>query len=307
MSWGSEPERSVKVLPWSRVRYRYGCMSSSIWASTITYATAGSNGEGSIILIVAHSGRPGRCSVTSVHDLPPSRVGYPAVIRSDPDPPFFPGRFSDGRDRAVVFGARVVARDRTTRPLLSPLVVASQVGADRRPGLAAVGGPEEDVRGVVNHLRIVRRSGDRGRPAESVLHVGRAMARGVVEVAAHRPGLADPVVVPRDDPGVLARVDDVGVGRVGDGVARLAAAHVVPVAQRDPAAAQAVARAGDRAQVLHRAGDVVRIPRVDADPVELADRQRRGVPGLAAVQADVHAAVIPVDHPPGLVGSIQRS
>ena len=225
---------------------------------------------------------------------------HPSVVGADPDQPLLLRRFGHGRDRAVVFGARVISRDRPARPLLPPLVVAGQVGADRRPGLSTVRGPEEDVGGVVDHLGVVGRAGDRGRPAEAVLHVRRAVARGVVDVAAHHPGLARPVVVPRDDPRVLARVDDVRVGRVGDRVAGLAAAHVVPVAQRDAAAAQAVAGSGDRAQVLHRAGDVVRVPRVDADPVELADRQRRRVPGLAPVQADVDAAVVAVDDPAGV-------
>ena len=131
---------------------------------------------------------------------------------------------------------------------------------------------------MVDDLGIMRRAGDRGGPAEAVLHVGRAVARRVVDIAADHPRLPRAVIVARDHARVLAGVDDVRVGRVVDRVAGLAAADVVPVRQRDPAAAQAVARPGDRAQVLHRARDVVGVPGVDADPVELADGQGRGVP-----------------------------
>ena len=42
--------------------------------------------------------------------------------------------------------------------------------------------------------------------------------------------------------------------------------------------------------------DVVRHAVVDGHVVELADRQRRREPGLAAVHGDIHAAVVGSDH-----------
>src|SRR5262249_34490482 len=58
----------------------------------------------------------------------------------------------------------------------------------------------------------------------------------------------------------------------------------------------AVARPGGGADVLNRAHDVVGHTVVGGDVVELAQRQHRRVPALAAVGRDVHAAVVAVDH-----------
>ena len=94
------------------------------------------------------------------------------------------------------------------------------------------------------------------------------------------------MVVAGDDAAVLAGVDDVRVGRVGDDVAGLAAADGVPVAERGCRRLRAVARARRGAEVLHacrRRGTGTRLSTDDV--VELADRQRRRVPGLAAVGA----------------------
>src|SRR5262249_39723911 len=66
----------------------------------------------------------------------------------------------------------------------------------------------------------------------------------------------------------------------------------------DPAHRQAVAGPGRRAQVLHGAADVVRHAVVGVDVIELRDGRGRGVPALAGVGRDVHAAVVAVDHPP---------
>ena len=93
------------------------------------------------------------------------------------------------------------------------------------------------------------------------------------------------VVVARDDAEVLAGVDDVRVARVGDDVAGLAAADAVPVAERGCRRARLLLGPLRGAEVLHRAGDVVGHAVVDGHVVELADRQRRRVPGLAAVGA----------------------
>src|SRR5205823_1073047 len=148
----------------------------------------------------------------------------------------------------------VVAGDRAAGPLLLALVVAGQVLADRGPVLAAVGRAEEDVGGVVDGLGVVRRNQDRGRPLEAVAQVGRPVAGGVGRVDADVGSLAVAVVVARDVAAVLAGVDDVRVGRVGGREARFAAADRVPVAQRNMADGQVVARAGGGADVLDGAG-----------------------------------------------------
>ena len=69
-----------------------------------------------------------------------------------------------------------------------------------------------------------------------------------------------------------------GIGRIGGGEAGLAAADVVPVGQSDAADGQAVARAAGGADVLDAAGDAIGHAVVAGDVIELADRQRRGVP-----------------------------
>ena len=123
-----------------------------------------------------------------------------------------------------------------------------------------------------------------------------AHARGVLGPGADVARFLRPVVVARDDAEVFAGVDDVRIARVGVDVAGLAAADVVPVGEMD-AAGEAVARSLRGAEILHRAGDVVRTPVVDRHVVELRDRQRRRVPVRAAVARDVDAAVVGDDHP----------
>ena len=60
------------------------------------------------------------------------------------------------------------------------------------------------------------------------------MSRPILGEDADVACLPGAVVVAGDEAEVLPGVDDVGVGRVGGGVAGLAAAHPVPVGQGDP-------------------------------------------------------------------------
>src|SRR5438876_38046 len=96
---------------------------------------------------------------------------HEAVVGTGPDGALLFGRLGQSRDRAVVFRAGIVTGDRTARPLLSAGVVPREVGTDRRPRLASVGGTEEYVSGVVDDLGIVGRQGDRGRPSKAIPHV----------------------------------------------------------------------------------------------------------------------------------------
>ncbi len=220
---------------------------------------------------------------------------HQAVVRARPDETFLDRRLGHREDRAVDLHAGVVAGDRAAGPGLFRLVVARQVRADRRPGLAAVGTAEEHVGGVIDHLGVVGRDGDRGGPLEAVFQVFAAVPGRVLGVDPDHPRLPGAVVVARNVAAVLAGVDHVGIGRIGDHVAGLAAAHAVPVGVGDAAAGQAVARALGGADVLQRAGDAERHPGVGPDVVGLAEGQRRGGPAGAAVGADVDAAVVARD------------
>ena len=166
--------------------------------------------------------------------------------------------------------------------------------------LPAVGRPEDHLRAVIDDVGIVGRRGDRRRPLKPILHVFAAVARRVLRPRAHVARLSGAVVVARDDAEILARIHDVGVRGVRHDVSCLAAADVVPVRQRD-AVPQAVARSLRRAQVLHRAGDVIRRAGVRRHVVELAQRQLRREPRLAAVGGDVDAAIVGDDQPPGVL------
>ncbi len=256
------------------------------------------------MLTVPHSGRPG----IVLGDVLPLAAAVPrdvheAVVAARPDQTLLQRRLGDHEDRAVGLDAGVVAGDRTAGPLLLGLVVAGQVRADRRPGLAAVArcGRARWRRGRRSSGRAARRAIGRG-PLEAVAHVLAGPAGGVVRPGADVARLPRAVVVARHDAQVLAGVDDVRVGGVGDHPAGLAAAHAVPVGVGDPAAAQRVARPLRRADVLQGAGDLERHAVVHGHVVELADRQRRRDPGLAAVVRDVDAAVVGADHPLGVRG-----
>src|SRR5262249_1909308 len=117
------------------------------------------------------------------------------VVAAGPDHAGLLRRLGHGENGVVDFHPGVVARDGAAGPLLLRLVVARQVGADRLPGLAAVGTAEEHVGGVVDGVPVVRRDGDRRRPLEAVAQVFGAVAGGVGRVDADVAGLARAVVV----------------------------------------------------------------------------------------------------------------
>ena len=194
--------------------------------------------------------------------------------------PFSLRRLGEREDRAVELDAGVVAGDRAAGPVLLRLVVARQVGADRRPASG-----RRPACGRARCRRGRRSSGRAARP-RSARSTGSGSAgrrrRGPRGCPATRSTLrAWPraVVVARDDAEVLAGVDDVRVARVGDRVAGLAAADGVPVAERRCRPATGCCSgpsAVPRSCIvpITRYGHRV----VDGDVVELRDRQRRRVP-----------------------------
>ena len=99
-----------------------------------------------------------------------------------------------------------------------------------------------------------------------------------------------------------ADVDDLRVVGADDDVAALAAAGEVAVAPGDAGVVDAAGH-GQAGVVLLRAVDVVRIPGVGGEVIELGGRlveDRR--PGGAAVDGDVGAAVVALDHAAGIRG-----
>ena len=143
---------------------------------------------------------------------------------------------------------------------------------------------------------------------KAVLEVGGVAAGRVFRPHVDEADLARVVVVPLQRPvapgGAAdgADKDDSRVLRVDGDVAALPGADRVAVLPGD-AAELGGARHADARVVLLRGADPVGELAVDADAVELRGRlvvDRR--PGLAAVQGDAGAAVVPLGHPPRVSG-----
>src|SRR6185295_2699790 len=106
-------------------------------------------------------------------------------------------------------------------------VVERQIGADRLPGLAAVGRAMHELRPRIDRVVIVRRDGDRERPVEAVLQVARGGTdRGLrpdLDLARHPRALVEPLdgAAEAAEAGA-ARPDDVVVDRIGNRPAALA-------------------------------------------------------------------------------------
>ena len=163
-------------------------------------------------------------------------------------------------------------------------------------------GFEHHLRGRIEHIRIVWREGHRIRPGLAILIVLRAVPRVVLRP--HRDVLlllAVPIE-PGDDASARAGIDNVGVARIGNDVTALSAARVIPVLPPDVAFIAAAGDA-DRRVVLLRAVEVIEKTIIGGHVIEL----RRGLgvlaaPGLAAIHGNGCAAVVAVDHPPGICG-----
>jgi hypothetical protein len=187
-----------------------------------------------------------------------------AVVGAGPDHLRIERRLADHADGRVLLGGRVVDGDAARLLLLLPLrIVGGQVGRDPLPGVAAIGGTEEELRGDVDDA-LLRRAGRDGRvpvEAQLLLVVGERLdvARG------HRaPVDAADVAALRLD------VDGLRIARVRLRPEAVAAVEVLPALVRDAATVRGVADPG--AVVLQAAVDVVRVGHVDGHVVELGDR-----------------------------------
>src|SRR5215471_15435582 len=104
------------------------------------------------------------------------------------------------------------------------------------------------------------------------------------------------MVMPRDEPEVVSRVNDLRIFGIRRDPPRLATSDGVPVRYADTEIGRA-ARDSDRRVVLLRAVQPIREPVVGRDAIELSRRLivLRG-PGPTAVERDRRAAVVAEDH-----------
>ena len=134
---------------------------------------------------------------------------------------------------------------------------------------------------------VVIRDVDRSVPVEAVAVIA---VRRLWLDAGVLPGA---LVVANEASALGLGVDDVGVGGIDAHLEAVAGHHLVPVGGCDADAVARRRRAGPRHVVLHTAVDVVGIPHVDVDRVELPQRHLvEKVPGHAAVVAEVQATIV---------------
>ena len=201
---------------------------------------------------------------------------------------------SECEHHTIRLDARLVLGDRAARGAECARIVAREWRRDDLEALALIVAAEERTAAGVEDLRIVHRDHDREGPLELVLDV---LARPTHRVV--RPGVdvaLEPVahILAGEVAGVAARIDDVGIDRIGCHVSRLAAAGVVPVADRN--ATRLAAGGAERRVVLLRAAHAVREVVRGGDVVELRGGEVLLAPRRAAVGAHHRTAVIALDH-----------
>ena len=241
-------------------------------------------------------------------------------------------RLADGDDVAERRGAVVLRRhrrrsgDAEDRSIV-PADVLRQIRR-RHPRVAAIVRAEQSIAAEIDGARVVRREDERayssrsgswfpvaasarcspfGLPpkpncAAAPAPRGRASHRLLQvrhRVRAGRPAWTDAVAsagaqIDAVRVAILRlRVEDRPVRLIVLGVEAVAAANPEPVGVEDAVAAARRARSAPAAVVLQAAADVVRLPHVGADRVELPDRHGVHVlPGVTAVVGDVETAVV---------------
>src|SRR5208282_1674900 len=150
---------------------------------------------------------------------------------------------------------------------------------------AAIGSFEQAFPAVVERIGIVRREENWRRPLETVRQLSRSAAVAYLGLLRDIFGLPVAFVEARDHAFVLARINNIGIRRIGRDVASFTTAHGIPAGSVNRAF---VAAAGnrDRAQVLLGAINVVGGARVRDRMIKL--RRRLIIlsrPVLAAIQA----------------------
>ena len=204
------------------------------WKSTATYAVPASKCDGSICATRAPRRQAGDVLRDVVQLAPPSFVfqTLPSLVPAQISPCWI-SRRRDREHHLAVELPEVVADDAARRARCGA-GRASRGRADHRPALPAVRRLEDHLAAVVDGVVIERIDRERRRPVAAVLRlVRRRVERDAIR--AHRPRRLGPRVVARHLVAVAGGPDDVRIGRVGDGEARLAAAEAVVATQRCPA------------------------------------------------------------------------
>ena len=205
-----------------------------------------------------------------------ARVPELAVVGAGPDQPLLHLRRRDREDHLGRELAQVVADDAAGRNDAAG-VLRGEIGADDAPALSAAVGVEDDVAAVVDVVVIERIDRQRRRPVAAVLRILRRRIEGD-HPRRHRSRDLGAVIVAGHLVAVAGGPDDVRIGRIGSGKARLAAAEPVVPLVAGAVVAGARPLRGDRGPahrpvVLHVRVDVVRHLVVDGDVIHLADRQ----------------------------------
>ena len=178
---------------------------------------------------------------------------HESIVGARPDQTLLQRRLGHGEDGVVIFRAGVVYGDGAAGGLLLALVVAREVARDGFPVETSVGGAEEPLAAVVKDVGIVRGYQQRGSPLETVFEARSALA--IAQDGGHADDfrLAGALVEHGQQALVIAREDDVRIGRVRRDVSSFAAAHGVPVLALDAAAFGAAGGNGHAGIILLRA------------------------------------------------------
>src|SRR6266404_2595433 len=225
-----------------------------------------------------------------------------AVVGSGPKHAILLGRFGQTEHDVVMLDGVLIFCDGATGILLLGLVIASEVRTDSGPGATLIGGTENELRAVIDHVGVVLRNENRHGPGIAVF-----LFYGRVTIRNHRPlldalGLTGAAIEAGEDGPLVVGVNDVRIARVRDNVAAFTAADGIPVAAIDEAAVAARADA-DGGIVLLGAIEAVEKIIVRGDVIKLRGWliALRG-PIFSSVDSDRSAAVVSVDHAVRIAG-----
>ena len=153
------------------------------------------------------------------------------VVGAHPEEAGAARRLADGIDGAVELFAGNVARDGATGDDLLVGLEGRQVGRDGLPGDAVVRRLMQILRGVVDHVGVVRRDVDGRDALEAQDQIFRIVSVHELSFDVVAAFLAGALIIDAETPLAVA-VDDVGIAGLGHGRPRFAAADLHPVAGR---------------------------------------------------------------------------
>src|SRR5581483_2282005 len=105
-----------------------------------------------------------------------------SVIGACPDQAARKRRLRDAEHGVVILGASIVDRDGATRGLLLAFVVAGEVGTDRFPMHASIGGLEDTFAPVIDSVGVMGRNDQRRSPLKTVLEIRGAIGVGQIRL-----------------------------------------------------------------------------------------------------------------------------